>query len=78
MVALALTLTFTPMDAAGLFRNCALVQALPVVAGLVITSVQDRGLNLWYARYGTFFAWFTLMGLALTRGRSPSEGKIRC
>jgi hypothetical protein len=80
MVVLALTLTFMPMDAAGLFRQCALVQAVPVVAGLVITTVQDRHLNLWYARYGTFFAWFALMALCssgdILETRSASEGTI--
>ena len=64
MAALAFALSFTRMDAAALFRNCALVQALPVVAGVVLTTVQDRQLNLWYARYGPFFAWFALMALA--------------
>ena len=64
MAALAFALSFTRMDAAALFRNCALVQALPVVAGVVLTTVQDRQLNLWYARYGPFFTWFALMALA--------------
>jgi hypothetical protein len=64
MVTLAFALSFTQMDAAALFRNCALVQAFPVVAGVVLATVQDRQLNLSYARYGPFFAWFALMALA--------------
>jgi hypothetical protein len=64
MAALAFALSFTQMDAAALFGNCALVQAFPVVAGVVLATVQDRQLNLWYARYGAFFAWFALMALA--------------
>jgi dipeptide/tripeptide permease len=63
MAALAFVLAFTPMDVRALFRNGALVQAFPVVAGVALTIVQDRQLNLSYARYGSFFAWFTLMAL---------------
>jgi hypothetical protein len=63
MAALAVARSFTQPDAAALFRNCALVQAFPVVAGAVLATVQDRHLNLGYARYGAFFAWFTLMAL---------------
>jgi len=64
MATLAFALSFTQMDAAALFRNCALVQAFPVVAGVVLATVQDRQVNLWHARYGPFFAWFALMALA--------------
>lgn len=63
MGVLAVVLSFTRMDAAALFRNCALVQAFPVVVGVVLFTAQDRQLNLWYARYGPFFAWFSLMAL---------------
>ena len=81
MAALAFALTFTPMDAAALFRNCALVQAFPVVAGVVLATVQDRQLDLWYARYGAFFAWFALMMLAtessLNRDRRDVTGPGR-
>ena len=73
MAALAFALSFTQMDAAVLFRNCALVQALPVVAGVVLSTVQDRQLNLWYARYGPFFAWFTLMALASSLNRDQTR-----
>jgi hypothetical protein len=68
MAALAFGLSFRHMDAASLFRNCALVQAFPVVAGVVLATVQDRHLNLWYARYGPFFAWFILMAVAVEEG----------
>jgi hypothetical protein len=64
MAVLALTLSFTHMSAAALFRNCALVQAVPVVAGVVLISMQGGQLNLWYTRYGPFVAWFVLMALA--------------
>jgi hypothetical protein len=60
MAALAAALSFTQMDAAALFRNCALVQAFPVMAGVVLSTLQDGQLNLGYARYGPFFAWFAL------------------
>jgi hypothetical protein len=63
MAVLAVALSFTEMDAAVLFRNCALVQAVPVVAGVVLITVWEGQLNLWYARYGPFFAWFALMAV---------------
>jgi hypothetical protein len=65
MAVLAAVLSFTRMDAAALFRNSALVQAFPVVAGVVLLTVQEGQLNLRYARYGSFFAWFTMMAYAL-------------
>jgi hypothetical protein len=64
MSALSIALACTPMDTGAIFRNCALVQAFPVVTGVVLSTLQERQLNLWYARYGAFFAWFALMALA--------------
>jgi hypothetical protein len=64
MAALAVALSFTHMNLAALFRNCALVQAFPVAAGLVLATLRDRQLNLSYARYGSFAMWFALMALA--------------
>ena len=61
MAVLAIALSFTEMDTAALFRNGAWVQAFPVVAGLALSSLQEQRPSLWYARYGAFFAWFTLM-----------------
>jgi hypothetical protein len=82
MAALALALSFTRMNAAALFRNCALVQAFPLVAGLVLATLRDRQLNLWYARYGSFAMWFALMALASTsevsaRARSSIPPALR-
>ena len=73
MAALAVALSFTRMDAAALFRNCAILQAFPVVAGAMLLSVQDRQLNLWYARYGPFFAWFALMAVASRSSRNRDQ-----
>jgi hypothetical protein len=77
MAALAFILSFTPMERSALFRNCALVEALPVVAGLALSIVQDRQLNLSYARYGPFFAWFALMALVIHQRPSPAAGSFR-
>lgn len=66
MTALAVALSFTHMNLAALFRNCALVQAFPVAAGLVLATLRDSQLNLSYARYGSFAMWFALMALAST------------
>ena len=75
MAALSIALSFTDMDVAALFRNGAWVQAFPVAAGVLLSSLQERRVNLWYARYGAFFAWFTLMALAaggsLKRDETP-------
>jgi len=72
MAVLAVGLSFMPMDRASLFRNCMIVQAFPVIAGVVLVSVRDRQMNLSYARYGAFFAWFALMALVTERSNTPS------
>ena len=69
--ALAVALSCTPIDAATVFGNCALVQAFPVVAGVLLTTIRDGRVNLTYARYGTFFAWFAFMAWALSRRVEP-------
>ena len=66
MAALSFGLSLTPMDRVALFRNCALVQAFPVVTGVVLSTVQRGRLDLAYAPYGTFFSWFALMAWAAT------------
>jgi len=71
IAALAVGLSFMPMDRAALFRNCGVVQAFPVIAGVVLASVRDRQLNLWYTRYGAFFAWFALMAWVTERSHPP-------
>lgn len=39
MAALSLGLAFTPMDQATLYRNCAVVQAFPIAAGLILSAM---------------------------------------
>jgi len=72
MAVVAIMLSFMPMDRAALFWNCMLVQAFPVIAGMVLASIRDRQVNLWYARYGPFFAWFALMALAMEPDTPPA------
>jgi hypothetical protein len=67
MAAISIALSFTTMDTAALFRNCAWVQAFPIVTGTVLSSVQEGQIDLRYPRYGAFFAWFTLMALVTAR-----------
>jgi hypothetical protein len=73
MAALAVALSFTRMDAAALFRNCALVQGFPVVAGVVLSTIRDGRVNLTYARYGAFFAWFVFMAFVLSGRRAAAR-----
>jgi hypothetical protein len=75
-VVLAFVLSFTQMDAWALFRNCALVQGWPVVAGVVLSVVQDRQLNLWYTRYGSFFAWFSLMAWVMASALNRDSARM--
>ena len=49
--------------ASRLFRAAAIVQAFPVIAGVVLSSLQLNALDLDYAPYGTFFAPFALFDL---------------
>ena len=74
MAALAIGFSCTAMDTAALFRNCAWVQAFPVAAGIILSSLQDRHVDLLYARYGAFFAWFTLMALAMRVSPAVADG----
>jgi hypothetical protein len=61
--ALAVSLSCLPLTAKTVFQNCALVQAVPVVAGTVLGTLQKSQPDLAYAAYGTFFAWFALMAI---------------
>jgi hypothetical protein len=72
--ALAVALSLTRMDAAALFRNCAIVQAFPVAAGVVLSTIRDGRVNLTYARYGAFFAWLVFMAFALSARRAGTGG----
>ena len=66
MAAVSVGLAFTRMDTAQLFRNCAIVQAFPVVMGLILTALQDGRPDMTYAAYGTFFAWFGLAAIVVS------------
>src|SRR5207245_11726703 len=76
-ISLSFGLSLTPMDRVALFRNCALVQAFPVVTGVVLSTVQRGRLDLAYAPYGTFFSWFALMAWAAT-ATIRQGGETRC
>jgi len=61
---LSVGLSLRKMDRIALFRNCALIQAWPVAAGIGATTLAGRSIDLEYVRYGAFFAWFVLMAVA--------------
>jgi len=74
MAAAAAVLSCLPMDRTRLFRNCALVQALPVLAGVLLSRWGRPALA--YATYSTFAAWFVFIAAAhrfADTGSSPGR-----
>jgi len=61
----ALWLATQASTLATLFKHCAIVQAIPVLAGTVLGLVQWHAIDLAYLSYLTFAAWFALMGWLL-------------
>jgi hypothetical protein len=62
MASLAAVLAFARVDRFRLLRNSALVQAFPVLIGLLLAPWSNEpGLSL--AFYGSFAAWFTFLGI---------------
>jgi hypothetical protein len=59
---LALWLAARAVNVAELFRNAAIVQAFPVVAGTVLGAIQWQTIDLVYLEYLVFALWFALMG----------------
>jgi hypothetical protein len=75
MAILAVALASRPMDGAALFRRAALLQLFPIAAGLLLSSIRDREINLAYARYGAFFAWFAFLA---AEGRCTMSATPQC
>ena len=76
MSATSIALSLTRMDRVALFRNCALILAIPVGTGIVLASLAQGEIDLGYTRYGTFFAWFALM--ATVSGISGKRDQPLC
>lgn len=65
MIAVTIALSLMRSDRDGLFLKCAIVQAIPVVAGMLLfLMTADPGGGIAFAAYGSFAAWFALMGAA--------------
>ena len=62
MAAAAVFLSCLRMDRVALFANSALVQAVPVLAGVLMSGWGRPALA--YATYGTFAAWFVFIAAA--------------
>ena len=62
MAGAAIVLSCIRMDRATLFTSCAVVQAMPVLAGVLLSGWSRQALA--YATYGTFAAWFLFMATA--------------
>jgi hypothetical protein len=80
MAGAAIVLSCIRMDRAALFTRCAIVQALPVVAGVLLSGSGREALA--YATYGTFAAWFLFMATAdrfadTSSSRAPIRGGPR-
>jgi hypothetical protein len=80
MAATAVFLSCRPMNAAALFRNCAIVQSVPIIAGTLLSGWGRPALV--YAMYGTFAAWFVFISAADGFGdtsstRAPLRGAPR-
>jgi hypothetical protein len=62
---LACGLAFVRSDRAGFFLQCAAVQALPVVAGLLLSMLISADERVSFAPYGLFAMWFVMIGAAM-------------
>jgi hypothetical protein len=74
MASVAVVLACFRVDRAGLFANCALVQAVPVLAGVLLSGWGRAALV--YATYSTFAAWFVFIAAAdrfADTGSSPGR-----
>jgi hypothetical protein len=76
MLLLAVGLSFMPITHSTLFRNAAIVQAFPVIAGTLLGTLQTGRLDLAYATYGTFFTWFALMAFAAASGEAHQRAIV--
>jgi hypothetical protein len=63
--AIAFALSFQRMgrDCVVLFRNCAIVEAFPILCVVVLYTIQTGSLNLVLAGYGLFFLFFGALAL---------------
>jgi hypothetical protein len=59
----AILLSTRRLTDACLYGSCAIVQAVPVVVGTALSTMQGRGVDLAYATYGTFATWFVIMAV---------------
>jgi hypothetical protein len=76
MAGAAVVLSCIRMDRATLFTSCAVVQAIPVLAGVLLSGWSRQALA--YATYGTFAAWFLFMATAdRFADTSSSRAQIR-
>lgn len=55
---IALILSFQRMNHNVFFRNCAIVQAFPVLCGILLSSVKTERLDLHFAGFGLIFLFF--------------------
>ena len=79
--AIAIALSFQRMDrdCVVLFRNCAIVQAFPVLCVIALSSVQTGSFNLVWAGYGLFFLFFGTLAFwsSLIEEAVPNDRSMR-
>ena len=79
--AIAFALGFQRMgrDCVVLFRNCAVVEAFPVLCVIALSTIQTGSFNLAWAGYGLFFLFFGTLAFwnSLIEEAIPSDNFIR-
>jgi hypothetical protein len=67
----ALVLSLQRMDVSRFFRNCAIVQAIPVLFGMVLSLISMGAPGLVFSEYGLAFLFFGVGSFASFWGRQP-------
>jgi len=63
VIAVALSFQCMGRDCGVLFRNCAIVQAFPILSVIALSAVQTGTLDLIWAGYGLFFLFFGTLAM---------------
>jgi uncharacterized membrane protein len=78
-IAIALSLQRMDRDCVVLFRNCAMVQAFPILCVIALSTIQTGSFNLVWAGYGVFFLFFGTLAFwtSLIAEAIPNDNLMR-